>query len=836
MPRPPPIRMKLQTRSHPLNNLGLLLALALTCVLGSVRADDAPVAENLDVFFGQDKLLPFDRPIDDFSFTPDNIVKVQKSDELPNELSITGLNQGAATLKVSSGGRSLLYYLTVSPAPERLYINLNESKRLSFPDSVDDTSLSQQGIVHIVQPDSTDKVLLVEAQTAGKTTLTVFSKGQIYRYFISTFENRGADVLEIENAFSAKGYRNLTITFDKDQAIIGGTVPTQEELDDAVRIVKQYTDYVVVHAQLGQEVEQSEFTEEELIIINNIQRIANVKGLTIRVKFPAPTVITTSTYTKSVGDYVEPATTTTPQGGTVRGTGFTPPTQSQNPNGTGPLEPKQENTTETTTETKNTTIPEKIFLYGDLQDDLEEARVIRVARTFCPFIVSFLTVKDPIQLRTDIRFVQLSNTTSLNAGFDWSNGAAGPTLTLGFGATAFNNFAQNFVNTFTNYFTHGINGAVNATAVLNLFQTMGYSKLLREADLFLTNGQPGWYSEGEVQSYVSSSVTTASSPPLTTLTASAIFLGVNLDVAPLNLVNAGGTEPTGQKIFGVPSSVGTGTNGYTLEEDSDPTADKVSRVSRPIQESGAAPIVDNTVKYVDENGLIGMDISTQMTLPNGPINSVANRVSAGTAGQFITLPDFFVRTTRTRVNLRDGQTVTINGLIDQQAIRDITGLPFLSKIPIFGAIFRDTIDSTSHGEVVVLVTPHIVRMRDPDSSRYPRPKDPEAEGWAREEGDVPIMKPVRYDAEAVDIRPESPKDMKDTKDEGNEPVQAETETTTTNITPAPAPATLQPPVEAAPPANASLRPLDTTPIGSAPPPANPAPAPAPPMTPPSTLP
>jgi Flp pilus assembly secretin CpaC len=828
--------MKLPTRSHPLHNLGLLLALALTCVLGSVRADDAPVAENLDVFFGQDKLLPFDRPIDDFSVTPDNIVKVQKSDELPNELSITGLNQGAATLKVSSGGRSLLYYLTVSPAPERLYINLNESKRLSFPDSIDDTSLSQQGIVHVVQPDSTDKVLLVEAQTAGKTTLTVFSKGQIYRYFISTFENRGADVLEIENAFSAKGYRNLTITFDKDQAIIGGTVPTQEELDDAVRIVKQYTDYVVVHAQLGQEVEQSEFTEEELIIINNIQRIANVKGLTVRVKFPAPTVITTSTYTKSVGDYVEPATTTTPQGGTVRGTGFAPPTQTQNPNGTGPLEPKQENTTETTTETKNTTIPEKIFLYGDLEDDLEEARVIRVARTFCPFIVSFLTVKDPIQLRTEIRFVQLSDTTSLNAGFDWSNGAAGPTLTLGFGATAFNNFAQNFVNTFTNYFTHGINGTVNASAVLNLYQTLGFSKLLREADLFLTNGQPGWYSEGEVQSYVSSSVTTASSPPLTTLTASAIFLGVNLDISPLNLVEAGGTEPTGQKIFGVPSSVGTGTNGYTLEEDSDPTADKVSRIARPIQESGAAPIVDNTVKYVDENGLIGMNISTQMTLPNGPINSVANRVSAGTAGQFITLPDFFVRTTRTRVNLRDGQTVTINGLIDQQAIRNITGLPFLSKIPIFGAIFRDTIDSTSHGEVVVLVTPHIVRMRDPDSSRYPRPKYPDAEDWAREEGDVPIMKPVRYDAEAVDIRPESPKDMKDTKDGGNEPVQAETETTTTNVTPAPAPGALPPPVEAAPPANASLRPLDTTPIGSAPPPANPAPAPAPPMTPPSTLP
>jgi Flp pilus assembly secretin CpaC len=830
--------------------------LALCSGLGRAQTP-APVAENLDVFFGETKFLTIDHPVDDFSVTPDGILKVDKVDGAPDELSLMGLAGGTAAVTVKSAGRTLLYEVTVSPAPQRLYINLNESKRLSFPDPIDDTSLSLQGIVRVIQPDTSDKVLLIEAQNEGKTTLTVYSKGQIYRYFISTFENRGADILEIENAFSAKGYRNLTITFDKDQAILGGTVPTQEELDDAVHIVKQYTDFVVVKAQLGQAVEESEYTEEESIIINNIQRIANVPGLTVRVKFPAPTVITTSTYTKSTGDYVEPATTTTPQGGTVRGAGFEAPKDPNAAGGTGELEPKpQQNTTETTTTTKNTTIPEKIFLYGDLQDDLQEARVIRVARTFCPFIVSFLTVRDPIQLRTQIRFVQLDDTKTQNVGFDWSSGGNGPTITLGFGASSlggtslFNNLTGVVSSSFTNFFTHGISGAVNASAVFNLFQSMGVSKLLRETELFLTNGQPGWYSEGEVQSYVSSSVTTASSPPLTTLTASSIFLGVNLDISPLNLVEAGGTEPTGQKIYGVPSSVGTGSTGYTLEEDSDPTADKVSKVGRPIQLSGEAPLVDSTVKYVDENGMIGLNISTQMTLPNGPLN--ATQVSAGTGGGFITLPDFFVRTTRTRVNLRDGQTVAINGLIDQQTIRTITGLPFLSKIPIFGALFRDTSDSSTRGQVIVLVTPHIVRMRDDDSARYPKPLYPEMETMSREYGDVPIMKPVRYDAESVDIRPASPKDMNgDAK----------------NLSaPAPEPAAQPAPAPEAPlsvrtgdatepaPSSATIRPVDTT--GSSgstapsapivpPPAAAPAPAPAAttpppnlsaPLAPPSTLP
>ncbi|MCE0522004.1 MAG: pilus assembly protein N-terminal domain-containing protein [Methylacidiphilales bacterium] len=757
--------MKQPIPPHPIRSLILLgCLLALGC--GLVRAQ-APVAQRLDVYFGETTLLPIDGPIDSFNAVPNGIIKIDKSDASPNQLSIVGLAGGSTELTIKSGDRTLLFDVAVSPAPARIYINLNESKRLTFPGPIDDYSVSLPGIVQVVQPDISDNVLLVNALVAGKTTLTVTDKGQIYRYFISTFENRGADVLEIEDDFSAKGYRNLTIKFDHDQAILGGTVPTQEELDDAVRIVKQFTDYVNVKAQLGQEVEESEYTEQESIIINNIQRIANVKGLTVRVKFPMPTVITTSTYTNSIGDYIEPRTTTTPQGGTIRGSGFQPPTQQPNQTG-GPLAPpKQENTTETTTTTENTTIPEKIFLYGDLQDDLDEAKVLRVARTFCPFIVNFMTVRDPIQVRTQIRFIQIQTTDTKTTGFDWSSGGSGPTITLGFGGTSFN-MLPNPVSAFVSYITSptGVEATVNAQAVFNLYETLGLSKVLREADIFLTNGQPGWYSEGEVESYVSAAVTTASSPPLTTLTASSVFIGVNMDISPLNLINAGGVEPAGQKIFGIPNSVGAGTSsGYELEQDSDPTAKKISNLPNPVQASGTLPFIDNTVKYVDENGLIGMNISTQLTLPDGSLTANKALIPGvpGATPAFIDLPNFFVRTTRTRVNLRDGQTVAIDGLIDKDVSTAINQIPFLSKVPLFSTFFKGHADENINEEVIVLVTPHIVRMRDPDSSRYPRPLFPELQDMAREAGDVPIIKPVRYDAQGIDLRPESPKDMKDEK-------------------------------------------------------------------------
>src|SRR5260221_5144991 len=160
---------------HPVRNLAILgCLLALSCGLGRAQT---PVAQQLDVFFGETKLLPIDRPIESFSIAPDGIVKVDKVAASPNDLSIVGMAGGNATLTIKSDGRTLLYDVAVSPAPERLYINLNESKRLTFKDPIDDTNLSQQGIVRIIQPDSSDKVLLVEADEVGKSTLTVYSKG-----------------------------------------------------------------------------------------------------------------------------------------------------------------------------------------------------------------------------------------------------------------------------------------------------------------------------------------------------------------------------------------------------------------------------------------------------------------------------------------------------------------------------------------------------------------------------------------------------------------------------------------------------------------------------------
>jgi hypothetical protein len=159
--------------------------------------------------------------------------------------------------------------------PVRLYINISESEKVTFPQAADEVTASVRGVVRVVQP--TPNVLLLEAMSLGKTTVTVSTGGQIKRFFVTTFENRGADVLNIQNSFTAKGYNLLQVGFDtslRDQIILSGIVGTQEELDDAVAIVKKYTPFVVVRATVGQMEVRDGFSEHETVIVNNIIRIS----------------------------------------------------------------------------------------------------------------------------------------------------------------------------------------------------------------------------------------------------------------------------------------------------------------------------------------------------------------------------------------------------------------------------------------------------------------------------------------------------------------------------------------------------------------------------------
>lgn len=78
------------------------------------------------------------------------------------------------------------------------------------------------------------------------------------------------------------------------------------------------------------------------------------------------------------------------------------------------------------------------------------------------------------------------------------------------------------------------------------------------------------------------------------------------------------------------------------------------------------------------------------------------------------IPSLITRRAETDVELRDGQSFAIAGLLDNQAQNDNAAIPLLSKLPIIGPLFKSKSSRAEQTELMVLITPRLVRPLDPD--------------------------------------------------------------------------------------------------------------------------
>jgi pilus assembly protein CpaC len=72
------------------------------------------------------------------------------------------------------------------------------------------------------------------------------------------------------------------------------------------------------------------------------------------------------------------------------------------------------------------------------------------------------------------------------------------------------------------------------------------------------------------------------------------------------------------------------------------------------------------------------------------------------------VPGLTTRRVNTEVELKDGQTFIIGGLIDKNMTETFQKIPFLGDIPIIGKLFQSQIKNKTDTELIVLVTPEIV--------------------------------------------------------------------------------------------------------------------------------
>jgi pilus assembly protein CpaC len=144
------------------------------------------------------------------------------------------------------------------------------------------------------------------------------------------------------------------------------------------------------------------------------------------------------------------------------------------------------------------------------------------------------------------------------------------------------------------------------------------------------------------------------------------------------------------------------------------------------------PVAQDNNKVTLEEKEFGVGLRfTPTVLAGGRINlRVAPEVSelsregvgisaAGLSGSAV-LPLITTRRASTTVQLYDGQSFAIGGLIKNNLVTNLKGLPVLGEVPILGALFRSTDYQQDRTELVFVVTAHLVKPLPAD---YALPTD-----------------------------------------------------------------------------------------------------------------
>jgi general secretion pathway protein D len=128
--------------------------------------------------------------------------------------------------------------------------------------------------------------------------------------------------------------------------------------------------------------------------------------------------------------------------------------------------------------------------------------------------------------------------------------------------------------------------------------------------------------------------------------------------------------------------------------------------------SGASPAIASTPQYatlgprikivphVNDSDDVRLDIEEQI--------SDAGVVDSGSLGTL----SYNERDATTTLTVKDQQTVVIGGLVRDNVTHTATKIPILGDIPLLGMLFRSTTDNVTKQNLVLILTPYIIRDQD----------------------------------------------------------------------------------------------------------------------------
>ena len=314
----------------------------------------------------------------------------------------------------------------------------------------------------------------------------------------------------------------------------------------------------------------------------------------------------------------------------------------------------------------------RVLLSGMAPDGIVLDSILSVARQFGPDVINSIQVAQPQQVMLEVRFVEAARSAGRDLGVQW------------------------------NMFNRG----TNTRFLGNIGDGVGSSQLP------VTNGKVGGQGDGKscggglnvscsgltVSPFVSAGVLSGTAPfgfLVGKLLASGLEADLLLNALETKGLARGLAEPNLVALSGDTANFLAGGE-YPI-----PVPGTLGQISVEYKRYGVGLAFTPTVL---SKGLINLKIEPE-------VSQLDTSRPVQVAG--ISVPPLIVRRASTTVELRDGQSFVIGGLLQSNGQNAISQLPWLGDIPVLGALFRSASYQKNETDLAIIVTPRLVRPSRP---------------------------------------------------------------------------------------------------------------------------
>lgn len=131
------------------------------------------------------------------------------------------------------------------------------------------------------------------------------------------------------------------------------------------------------------------------------------------------------------------------------------------------------------------------------------------------------------------------------------------------------------------------------------------------------------------------------------------------------------------------------------------------KIPYPSQQGGAQGGAI-TVQFVEAN--LELDVTPQITSDGSIIMDLKiEKAEADFSRTVLGSPTIIRRAVETQVLVKDGGTAVLGGVYVTKTDKGMTGVPFLSQLPILGGLFRTKTNKENNAELLIFITPRVIR-------------------------------------------------------------------------------------------------------------------------------